>query len=80
VISTEVGESTKGALYLTEQLPFTRVQSTVEKDPLLAVKCTVPLGTMAPPISESVTVAVQVVLERETIGDGKHTTETVTDL
>ncbi len=46
----------------------------------LAEKCTVPVGMMVDPVSESVTVTVQVVLCAGTIGEGEQTTETVTDL
>ena len=66
---------------MTEQLPLERVQSLVEKTPpASSLKCTVPVGPIGVPASESVTVTVQVVFCRDRMGDGEQETETVTDL
>jgi hypothetical protein len=65
---------------VTEQLPLERVQSVVENPPALALKCTVPVGSIGVPAPESVTVTVQVVLPRAKMDDGEQETETVTDL
>lgn len=52
-----------GGVQVTEQLPETRVQEVPEKvPPMLALKVTVPVGSIALPLSVSVAVAVQVVL------------------
>lgn len=57
------------------------MQSTVEKPPpASSLKCTVPVGRIGVPASESDTVTVQVVVIRDGIDDGEQTTETVTDL
>jgi len=67
---------------VTEQLPLERVQSVVENPPPapLSLKCTVPVGSIGVPASESFTVTVQVVLPRSGTDDGEQETETVTDL
>jgi hypothetical protein len=44
------------------------------------LKLTVPVGVMAPPTSESVTVTVHVVLVPGRAEEGEHDTDTVTDL
>lgn len=68
-------------MYLTEQLPPERMQSVAEKPPpTLSLKCTVPVGSMGEPVSESVTVTVHNVDTPRVIDPGEQETETVTDL
>lgn len=66
---------------MTEQVPLESVQSAVENPPApLSSKCTVPVGSIGVPVSESVTVTVHVVVPRARMVDGEQETETVTNL
>jgi hypothetical protein len=76
-----VGVNAAEGVKVTEQLPEDRSQLVEENVPVaFASKVTVPVGSMAVPVSESVTVAVQVVSPNGRVEAGAHTTETVTDL
>ena len=77
----EVGVNTIDGVKVTEQLPDERLQIMGENVPVkFASKLTVPVGSLAVPLSESVTVAVQVVLAPGRVEVGAHSTETETDL